>query len=899
MSWIKRIRGVFGRERLDAELGEEMRAHLEMRAANEVRNGMSAEEARYDARRRFGNVTLQHERAREMDLLRWLETLAQDVRFGLRMLRKSPGFTAVAVLTLALGIGANTAIFSLLNTVMLRVLPVQKPEELVQIALLTKNFGGRVRTSYTNPLWEAVRDRQNVFAGTFAWGTSEFNLSTGGEAQDVKGLYASGDYFDVLGVRAASGRLISRTDDQHGCPGVAVLSYGFWNERYGREPVVGKTISLDGHAFPIIGVSAPGFFGTNVGSTFDVAVPICAEAVITGIKSSLDVRSSWWFRVMGRLKPGERAETASAGMDVLAPQIFAATVPLNWKPDDQKNFLQWKFTALPGGTGVSGLRGQYTQPLQFLMAAALLVLLIACANIASLMLARAAARRHEVGVRLAVGASRGRLVRQLLTECLLLSAVGAAVGVMFARWGSELLVRFISTQQNKVFLDITLDARVLGFTAGAAILTALLFGVLPALRSTRVPVAGAIRGEAGALAGRDTRFRAGKWTVAAQVAISVVLVTTAALFVRSFEKLVNLDIGFDRNGVLMSEVFFRSGSGALPENVNRNDEILARVRAVPGVRTSSESVVTPISHRTWDDEIVVDRPNAPKGLDSDVDMNYVTPGYFATLRSNLLEGRDFSEHDAANAPKVAIVNQALTRKFFGNEDPIGKTFRRYASSSTELGEPFEIVGLVQDAKYDTLREDFPPTAFFPLEQIPAGLDRVYVESRTAVEPQALAAAIVHAIESVDRSASVVTETLGQQVDDSLAQERLLATLSGFFGALALLLALIGLYGVLAYLVLQRRQEIGIRMALGARGGAILRLVMRDVALLLGAGLLVGISVTWAATRYAQSLLYDLRANDPASLALGACALAIVALVAAYLPARRAMRVDPMVALRHE
>jgi putative ABC transport system permease protein len=898
MSWIRRIGGVFRRERLDAEINEEMRAHLEMRAADGAREGMDADEARYDARRRFGNVTLQHERARDMDLLRWLETLAQDVRFGLRMLRKSPGFTAVAVLTLALGIGANTAIFSLLNTVMLRALPVQKPEELVQIALLTKNFGGRVRTSYTNPLWEAVRDRQNVFAGTFAWGTSEFNLSTSGEAQDVKGLYASGDYFDVLGVRAASGRLISRTDDQRGCAGVAVLSYGFWSERYGREPVTGKTISLEGHAFPIIGVSAPGFFGTNVGSTFDVAVPICAEAVITGTKSSLDVRSSWWFRVMGRLKPGVSAETASAGMDVLAPQIFAATVPLNWKPDDQKNFLQWKFTALPGETGTSGVRGQYKQPLQFLLVTAVLVLLIACANIASLMLARAAARRHEVGVRLAVGASRARLVRQLLTECVLLSAVGATIGVIFARWGSELLVRFISTQQNKVFLDITLDARVLGFTAGAAILTALLFGVLPALRSTQVPVAGAMRGEVSALSGHDTRFRAGKWTVAAQVAISVVLVTTAALFVKSFEKLATMDIGFDRNNVLLSQISFRAGSGTSDQNLRMDNEILARVRALPGVQSASESMVTPISHRTWDDMIVVDRPTAPKGLDSDVDMNYVTPEYFATLRSTLLEGRDFTEHDIEGAPNVAIVNQALAKKFFGDEDPVGKTFRRYATGTT-LSDPFQIVGLARDAKYDSVQEDYPPTAFFPFSQLIWTRERVNLETRTNVEPQSLGAAIVQIVGSVNGQASVITETLRQQVDDSLAQERLLATLSGFFGALALLLALVGLYGVLAYLVLQRRQEIGIRMALGARGGAILRLVMRDVVLLLAAGLLVGIGLTWAATRYAQSLLYHLRANDPASLALGACALAIVALVAAYLPARRAMRVDPMVALRHE
>jgi putative ABC transport system permease protein len=895
---LLRIKALFRRKQLDRDLDDELQFHLAMREKKLKETGVPPDDAHYAARRTMGNSTRTKESSRDLWTFTSLESWWQDLRFAARMLRKNPGFTAVAVLTLALGIGANTAIFSLINTVMYRMLPVQNPQELVLLKSQTKNFGHGLRAYYTNPLWEALRDRQDVFSGVFAWGESEFNLASGGVAENIRGFYVSGDYFNALGVRAAAGRMLSVADDKRGCPGVAVLGYGFWDAHYGRATVVGSTIPIEGHPFQIIGVSAPGFFGTTVGSSFDVAVPMCSEAIINGKNSSLDNRSAWWLSIMGRPKAGMSTNQVAAGLAVLSPQIFAATVPKNWKPIDAKNYLEWKFVSVPAGTGISFLRSEYERPLQILMATAVLVLLIACANIASLMLARAATRRHEVGVRLAVGASRMRLVRQLLTECVLLSLGGAAVGILFAQWSSRLLVRYISTEHNKIFLDVALDGRVLGFTALAAILTGILFGVLPAFRSTRVSLASSVRGEAPGSGGKDARFRSGRWTVAVQIAICLVLVTTAGLLVRSFANLASLDAGFDRNNVLIVDANLHNTNLPNAQFSVMAAEILRRVRALPGVISASESAMTPVSHRTWDDDLIVDGPNAPKAGDTDVNMNSVTPEYFATLRSSLLRGRDFDEHDVAEAPNVIIVNETLAKKFFSGTDALGKTVRQH-TTATELGAAIQIVGITRDSKYDSLREDFSPIAYFPLAQLPGPLENFSLEIRTAAAPAALAAAVTETVAGVNKSISLNVATFEQQLDDSLTQERLLATLSGFFGGLALLLALIGLYGVLAYLVLQRRQEIGIRMALGAQRGAILRLVVRDVAGLVLIGAVAGAAIAWGTTRFVQSLLFGLQADDPRTFAVGIGLLIVVAIVACYLPARRAMRVDPLVALRHE
>jgi putative ABC transport system permease protein len=894
----RRLSMLARRRQFDGDLEEEVRLYMELRQQAHLESGMAASAARAAAQRRFGNATAWQERSRMAWGWEWLDHLAHDVRFGLRMLGKNPGFTTVAILTLALGIGANTAIFSVMDTVMLRLLPVERPDELVQMAMMTHGFGRGPRTNFTNSIWEAVRNRQDIFAAVLAWGTSQFNLAPSGVADNVRGLYVSGSYFPALCVRPASGRLIAPADDERGCQGVAVLGYGFWQERYGGAPVIGKSILVNQHRFEIIGVSASGFYGTEVGSAFDVAAPICTEALVEGKNSSLDNRSSWWFRVMARWKPGIGSSQISARLGLLSPQIFAETVPTTWTPGNQQSFLGWTLTALPAGNGISALRRQYDSPLKALLAIAGFVLLLACTNITSLMLARAAARSKEIGVRLALGASRLRLVRQLLTESVLLSCAGGLLGAFFAQWGSRLLVSYISTKSNKVALDLALDGRVLAFTAGASIFTGLLFGVWPAFRATRASVSGAIKGSPAKNAQGDARLRAGRWTAAAQVAVSLVLVATAGLFVRSFKNLVTLDGGFDRNNVLEANVDLHNAVLANARLTAAQEAVLERVRALPGVIAASESLVTPISGRTWDDFIVVDGERAPQGADRDAYLNYVSTGYFAAMRTAILEGRDFDEHDTAAGARVAIVNQALARKFFGGTNVLGRTFRRF-ETQTKLGKPFLIVGISRDAKYDSLQEGFPPTAYFPFSQAPAQPERFSLEVRTASPPSQLTGAIERAIVGVNRSASMQFTTLAQQVDDSLTQERLLASLSGFFGALALLLATIGFYGVLGYLLLQRQKEIGIRMALGAQRGPIFRLVIGDVAALLLTGVAVGLALTWATTWYLQNLLFDLRARDGATFAISATLLAAAALAASYLPVRRALRVDPMAALRYE
>ncbi len=604
--FVTRLRGIFQRERISQELDEEIRAHLEMDEADRHEAGARTEDARPAALATFGNVTLHQEDARAAWSFPRIESFWQDIRYAVRVLSKQPGFTVVAVLTLALGIGANTAIFSLVDTVMLRMPPVQRPQELLQVTMSTPNFGNGARTSFTNPLWEELRDHQDIFSGVFAWGTDNFNLAQSGLVENVRGLYASGGYFTTLGVRPAVGRLFTANDDKRGCRGVAVLSYGFWQEHFGSvAAAIGGTIPISGHPFQVIGVSAPGFFGTNVGSSFDVAVPICAEAILAGKDSSLD-RTRWWLRVIGRPKPGISPEQAAARLAVLSPPTFAATVPANWKPAQQQSYKSWTFLTVPGATGISSLRSQYDLPLKMLMAIAGLVLLIACANVASLMLARASSRGKEIAVRLALGASRLRLVRQLLTESVLLSVSGGVLGILFAQWGSHLLVRQISAGQENVFLDLALDGRVLAFTAGIAVLTGLLFGMLPALRSTRVSLSGSMKGSAAENGARDARFRSGRWTVAAQVAISLVLVVTAGLFVRSFRNLVTLDAGFDRSNVLVVDIDLHNSNVPDAEFHAVSDEMLRHIRALPGVMSASQAVVAPIGSRTEDDQIIVD-----------------------------------------------------------------------------------------------------------------------------------------------------------------------------------------------------------------------------------------------------------------------------------------------------
>jgi putative ABC transport system permease protein len=895
-----RLRSLFRRDTVESEADAELRFHFDQQVEKFIRSGLTREEALRRARLAFGGHEHIKEEVRDARGVNLIETLFQDIRYGLRILGRTPVISCVAVLSLALGIGANTAIFSLIDTVMLRMLPVQKPEELTQVRMRDpRSPNGESEAIFTNPLWEALRDRQDFYSGIFAWSSGEFDLSQGGAVHDAKGMFMSGDYFSTLGIRPAAGRLITAADDKRGCPGVAVLSYGFWQEHFGGAPsAVGSTLSLDNHTFDVIGVSAPGFFGLEVGNKFDVAIPVCAVQIFEGPSTRLDRRSWWWLSVAGRTKPGVSADELKARLGVVSPQVFATALPTDWEAQYQQSFLRRTFEPAPAATGTSYLRRQFAQPLHILMGVVGLVLLIACANIASLMLARASARHREIAVRKALGASRARLIRQLLTECVLLSTAGALLGVFFARWGSSLLVRYISTGDRKVFLDLSLDWRVLSFTAGVAVFTGLLFGVLPAFRATRVSLTSAMKGSQAVDAESRAKFRPGKWIVASQVALSLVLLVASGLFLRSLVKLVTMDVGFDRNNVLIVHANLHNAKVAPDQQPAMFDEIESRLRTLPGVVSASRSVMTPVSNYVWNSELDVDTPNAPTGEAAFAFFNFVSPEYLGTVRTPLLAGRNFNNSDTKAGPRVAIVNETLAQRFFPNGDALGKYFRVHPDPG-KPAPPIQIVGLAKDAKYESLREEAHATAYFPIAQITEDAEEQVFELRTSARPSALVPSVQESVASVSKAIPLEFHTLAEQVDDSLVQERLLATLSTFFGALALVLAMIGLYGALSYLVAQRQPEFGIRMALGAPQGSILRLVMRDVVIVLAGGSTAGVCISLATVGVLQKMLFGLAARDTLTLLASVGVLSAVAFLAGYLPARRATRIDPMAALRYE
>jgi putative ABC transport system permease protein len=813
-----------------------------------------------------------------------LDALIQDLRYALRSLRSAPGFAIVAILSLALGIGANTAIFSLIDSVMLKTLPVSHPEQLLQL-----RTPAGFDDVFTNPLWEQIRDRQDVFSTLFAYSSTRYNLATGGEVRNVVGNRVSGQYFETLGIQAVLGRTLTAADDQRGCAGTAVLSHDFWQRAYaGRTDVVGQTISLNGHPFEIVGVTQPGFSGIEVGSAVNVFAPICTDAILDPSTNSLDKRGDWWLRIIGRPKPAISAAQVTARMNTLAPEIFKATLPPNLlHADQQAKYLASTFNTAPASSGVSGVRSQYRLALLTLMVVVGVVLLIACANVANLLLARGAARQREIAIRMALGSGRARLIRQLLTESLLLSFGGAALGVVFAQWGTRLLVGLLSTSRSSVFLDLSVDGRMLAFTAGVATLTGLLFGLAPAWRGTRVQPQTAMKANSrGVIEGAG--FGLAKTLVTIQVALSVVLVVGAGLMLGTFWKLSSLDTGFDPQNVLLVRLDLGNTNYSPERRPAAYKEMLDRVRAIPGVSSASMSGQVPIGRGAWQEELEIEGYGT-----ASVMYNSVTAGYFDTLRTPLIVGRDFNQYDTPQSPSVAIVNETFARRYYGPANPLGKRFRWRPGS--KLSAPVEIVGVVKDAKYASLREPSLPTMFIPEAQVgPRGFANIEIRANADIVPS-----VKEAIEAVNRDIKLQFATFTTQIEESLVRERLLATLSGFFGGLALLLAIIGLYGVMSYTVARRRNEIGIRMALGAEQARVLRMVLGEVGVIVFIGLAIGLGAALATTRFVASFLYGLTPNDPWVLALAALILATVALLAGYLPARRASRLDPMTALREE
>ena len=832
---------------------------------------------------------------------RLAETLWQDVRYGIRLLLKNPTFATVAILTLALGTGANAAIFQLLNSVRLRSLPVERPAELATIKIDTHGTGRTGafysrRPFFSEPLWQAIRREQQGFSHVFTWGLAGWNLATDGESRPSQGLYVSGNFFEGLGVRPYVGRLFTGADDRAGCgaPG-AVLSHGFWQARYGGNPgIVGQTISLDGKPFEVIGVTPPQFFGPEVGRTFDVALPLCTEPVFRGANSGMGNGYVWFLDLMGRLKPGWTIERANAQLAAISPGIFKATLPASYNTEIATNYLAFTLTTESASTGVSGLRTRYATQLWVLLGATGLVLLITCANLANLLLARTSVRQREIAVRLAIGASRGRIVRQMLSESFVIAALGAIGGMFLAQWLSRSLVAFLSTENSQLFVDLAPDWRMVGFITTLAALACLLFGLSPALQATGTNPGRAMQGSGRSTTDSRERFTVRRTLVVVQVALSLVLVIGAVLFGRSLQKLVTVDAGFTQEGILAVNVDVRNT--AVNEEARRATyaQVIERVRAVPGVSSAAESLLIPMSGSGWNQNVIIEG----KRQEGTAYFNRVGPEYFRTLQMTLVAGRTFNADDRSGAVETAIVNETFARKYLGGGNPVGKTIE-FEVGATAPKMIYRVIGLVKDTKYYELREPFMPLVFIATAQGKETDPYFDFVVRSDLAPASLTPSITRAVREVAPGSTVAFETIRTYVRDSMVTERLMATLSGFFGILATLIATIGLYGVMSYMVTRRKVEIGIRMALGADPRSVIAMVIRESAILLIAGVVIGVGLAVAVARWAATLLYDLKPWDPASYAAAAGTLAVVSLLAAWLPARRASRLAPTLALREE
>jgi len=897
MSW-KRF---FHRASWDAERARELDVHLQIEIADNVARGMTPAEAHAAAHRSLGNATLVREEIYRMNSFRRLETLWQDLTYATRLLRRSPTFTVVAVCSLALGIGANTAIFQLLDTVRLRPLPVDQPSDLVEVKIVnahgrTGDFTAR-HSTLTDPIWRRIRDEQRVLSNVFAWSTERVDLADSGESRPAEGLLVSGEFFSTLGVRPVAGRLLDARDDERGCGSpTAVISEGFWRREFGGDrAAVGRTLRLNGRPFAIVGVSPAAFFGVEVGHTFDVAAPLCAEPLLNGANSQTDRADGWWLGVMGRLAPGMSIARASSQLAAISPGIFHATVSPHYAVGDAEHYQAFLLGALPADTGVSGateLRGLYEQPLWVLLAITGLVLVIACGNLANLLLARASARAREMAVRLAIGASRGRLVRQLMVESLLLATVGAGAGAWIATELSRALVSFLSTPQNPLAFDLAVDGRVFAFTVGAGVFTCLIFGLAPAIRATRTAPTAALRAGGRGLTESRDRFVFRRALVIGQMALSVMLCVGALLFVRTFWNLAFENPGFRTAGVRIVHVDYSRAAVPVDEQEAFQQTIANRLRAIPGAGEAASMSIVPLDGDGANDILVIDgKPRKPYP-----NLNQVGLEFFSLMQIPLVAGRPFSDRDTRTTPLVAIVNRAFGQAFFGGGSVLGRTFE-FERAPNEPHPAYTIVGVVADTKYSDLREAFGPIIYFPDGQDAHPGTDVSIGIHTDRSAPEVTAAIVTAVRELSPVARVDIRNLDAIARGSIAREQLMATLSGFFAVLAGLLAAVGLYGVLSYGVSRRQSEIGIRMALGANPWNVLRLILGEAVVLVAIGLAAGLALAMATGRYAASLLFNLKPNDPPTMALAAAALVIVAAVASAIPAARAARMAPTAALK--
>jgi predicted permease len=921
MSLLRSIAGglrlLFRKEQVSQELDEELNGFLEMAAEEKMKQGMSRKDALRAVRLERGNLEVAKEVIRTAGWESFVETCWQDLRFGWRLLRKSPGFTTVAVLSLALGIGANTAIFTLIDAILFRMLPVKNPQELALLQWSVPLERGlhniwydgnswpenskEVGFSFSYPAFQQLRARNQVLSGLFAFADlGDVNVVLDGKPGLARAQMASGSIFSTLGVRPVVGRLFSGRDDSPAAQPVCVISAGYWKSRFGaRTDIADKTVVVAGVPFSIVGVTEADFFGLTPGSSVDVWLPLSTQPLV---EPNLDPKVSmfsaadhWWVQIMGRLKPAVSRTQAAAALDVIFKSAAMEAIPSQLGQPTVVPSLELG----RAGQGFGWLRNQFSRPLFILMGLVSLVLLIACANVANLLLARATSRAKEVGLRLSLGASRSRLIRQLLTESIVLALLGGAVGCLFAYWGTSLLISLISSSGSTISLSVSPDLRVIGFTTGACLFTAILFGLTPAWRTARTDLVPSLKQAPRNVSTGSPRLGLGKALVVSQVALSLVLLFGAGLFVRTLVKLKNVDMGFDTRNLLL---FGLNPTMSGYKEATLNDfffRVCERLTALPAVESATASFHGLINNGRRGRTLRIPGRTLPSDQ-MGVAVMPAGPRFFATMKIPLLRGRDFNEHDTERAPKVAVVNQAFVKRYFSDRDPMGQ---HIGFESDPANQDMEIVGIVRDAKYGSLRDEAPATVYRPFAQ-ESEIPYLFFELRSAGDPLSLVPAVRAAVASVDRNVPLFgVETETQQIDDALLQERLFAKLAGFFGLTALLLASAGLYGILSYAVARRTSEIGIRMALGAQRANVLRMILRETLLLVLAGVVIGIPASFAATQFASSvisnLLFGIKATDISTIVLATMLLIVVAVFAGVLPARRAMRVDPMVALRYE
>jgi putative ABC transport system permease protein len=880
-------RNLFHTGHVERELDEELHSYFEQLAEEKIAAGISPDQARRQARIELGGLEQIKEQVRETRAGALLHSLTQDVRYALRTLRKNPSFAAAAVLTLGLGIGANTAVFSLVNTLLLRTLPVRAPAQLVE---LLHRYPGEPRLNgFSWRTYELMRENNHVLSDLTAACYQSFHVRGEGiEPQTIEGAYVNGTFFTALGLGPEVGRLIGPDDELPGDTpsAVAVVSWSYWKNVFHLDPaILGKKMIVDDTLVTIVGVGPRKFSGMQIESRQDVWLPLSMAPVAPG--SDRGPGSLW---LVGRLKPGISLQQASAELALL----YESTLDEQAKITNNPFLRKMKFEMAPAGAGLSRLREDFAKPSLMLMAVVAILLLIACGNVAGLVLARGAARQHEMALRVSLGASRPRLVRQVLTEALLLSAAGSLLGIWLAYFGTDALVHIIHASRHPgppLDFQARIDGNVLTFTAAAGSLTGLLFGFVPALRASGSAPADALRQ---ATSGGETMFgrRFGSILVVIQVACSIVLLSAAAFFVHHMSNLERADLGFQRDHVLLLTLD-PAHSGYRDENLSRAyRELLAHLETIPGVRSASICASSPIQGSGANRAAAVEGYEPKPGEIRNINENWVAPRYFQTLGTPFLAGRDFSSHDP-DSSRTAIVNQSMARYYFGDDTPIGKHITFDGDDQR-----YEIVGEVSDAKYFDIRENPWRTIYLNAFQRTTPPSQFVL--RTSVAPQSIALEAQRAVREVLKTVSVKRiTTLSDQIDSTIVPERLIAGLSGGFGAFGALLAAIGLYGLLAYTVARRTNEIGVRIALGATRVDMIHMVLKDAFAMVSVGLLVGAPFAYWGKRFAASLMQGLPVSNAAPIVFGAAAMFAVALLAAYLPARRASRVDPIVALRYE